>query len=571
MSNLGAMLRELKRETGTSLADLTVLSAVNDPFRLDTETFHIAGRWFRDQMQVCGLLGRPRPIHNRGVHYAIVARGNVLKPDGSPYINDADSWAFLELRASKAARWLGYIPFEQIEDARNTPPIIRVSEMPAPSACIRIEADWYLPDADALEPRVDVTGFEARQTHKVVFFGEKTSLADVLSPLAEEYDADLYLPSGEISDTLLARMARSGAIDGREMVVLVLADCDPAGYQMAVSIGHKLRALRESLYASLAFRVLTPALTVKQVVQLDLPSSPLKETELRAAGWREKHGVEQTEIDALATLRPDVLREIVEETIEPYFNLSLKRRVAMAKRKWMETAQAAFDQQVNHDFLQDLRDRAESQSTPFAMACGRSRPRSMQSISIYRHSPSPSRCSIEQRPTRWSAPICNCKRPFASYASGKLRGRGMMASLTLPEIDALTGGKLGTFDLPCPECRAGRRSPQNRKRPVLRIWRTEPGFASYLCARCGLKGYARDGSASAAKPERLHKAEPRSKHGSARKQPSSCARPFTFGRAGNPPKVHPSCPTCAMCAATAARSRPASVICRRPSPSITRP
>ena len=66
------------------------------------------------------------------------------------------------------------------------------------------------------------------------------------------YDADLYLPTGEISDTLLATMAKAGAEDGRPMVVFVFADCDPAGYQMAVSIGHKLRALKEAF--SLALR-----------------------------------------------------------------------------------------------------------------------------------------------------------------------------------------------------------------------------------------------------------------------------------------------------------------------------
>ena len=33
------------------------------------------GKWFRDQMEACGLLSRANPIHNRGIHYAIVSRG----------------------------------------------------------------------------------------------------------------------------------------------------------------------------------------------------------------------------------------------------------------------------------------------------------------------------------------------------------------------------------------------------------------------------------------------------------------------------------------------------------------
>ena len=181
----------------------------------------------------------------------------------------------------------------------------------------------------------------------------------MLGSLAHGYDADLYLPSGELSDTQIHRMAKVGAEDGREMAVLVFADCDPAGYQMLVSIGHKLRALKESLYPSLSFRVLAPALTVEQVKELALPSTPLKETELRAEGWRERYGVEQTEIDALATLRPNMLREIVHEAVEPFFDSTLARRTDEARREWQSQAQARFDEQVNPEWLAELRARAE--------------------------------------------------------------------------------------------------------------------------------------------------------------------------------------------------------------------
>ena len=64
--------------------------------------------------------------------------------------------------------------------------------------------------------------------------------------------------------------------------------------------------------------------------------------------------------------------------------------------------------------------------------------------------------------------------------------------ITLAEIDALTGRRLGAFDVPCPLCGPLRRSARNRRKPVLRIWRTEPGFATFHCARCGEQGFARD-------------------------------------------------------------------------------
>ena len=142
------------------------------------------------------------------------------------------------------------------------------------------------------------------------------------------------------------------------MVVFVLADCDPAGYQMAVSIARKLQALRDLLFPALEFEVVPVALTVEQVRDLGLPSTPLKATEQRADKWREAFGVEQTEIDALATLRPDVLIEIVEAAIEPYFDPSLRDRVRAAENEWEEQAKEELEEQLGSDALDAIRERA---------------------------------------------------------------------------------------------------------------------------------------------------------------------------------------------------------------------
>jgi hypothetical protein len=64
-ATLGDLLRAANLETGLGLGDLTVLSTQNDPYRIDTETFHQAGRWLREQMERTGLLTRANPIHNR--------------------------------------------------------------------------------------------------------------------------------------------------------------------------------------------------------------------------------------------------------------------------------------------------------------------------------------------------------------------------------------------------------------------------------------------------------------------------------------------------------------------------
>jgi hypothetical protein len=339
------------RVGGGSLKDLTVLATQNDPYRVDTPAGHRDGQWFAEQFKAAG---RER-IHPRGLHYAVVmAEHVVLKPNGKPYQNDDANWTWLQGVAAKAARWLGYVPFDAITDERNSPPVIHRQEPPDPRPYLSVGVEIEIPAADEIEPYVGAFEFEGRQPNHLVIFGEKSSLADVLLPIAESCGADLYLPTGEISDTLLYQMAKDGAADGRPMKVFTLADFDPAGYQMPISIGRKLQAFRDLEFPDLDFEVLPVTLAADQVREFNIPSTPLKDTERRADRWRAAFGVEQTEVDALATLRPELLRSIVQDAIAPYFDSTLDVRVGRAYLRWREAAQAILDQHIDGDYLADL-------------------------------------------------------------------------------------------------------------------------------------------------------------------------------------------------------------------------
>lgn len=75
-----------------------------------------------------------------------------------------------------------------------------------------------------------------------------------------------------------------------------------------------------------------------------------------------------------------------------------------------------------------------------------------------------------------------------------------MNALSFDDIRRLTRDWHGVFDVACPECGPGRTAPVNRRRPVLRIWRDKPGFASFKCARCALQGWAGETSERSEKP-----------------------------------------------------------------------
>jgi len=80
------------------------------------------------------------------------------------------------------------------------------------------------------------------------------------------------------------------------------------------------------------------------------------------------------------------------------------------------------------------------------------------------------------------------------------------AAINVDTINQLTGGRLGTHDVPCPLCGPYKRAPKNQQRRVMRIYRIETGFAGYHCARCGEKGAALDRNGPRPDPSKLERA-----------------------------------------------------------------
>jgi hypothetical protein len=359
-NGLRSTLEQACTEARCSANALTVLAVQNDPFRVDTPARHRDGEWLAMHAARLGL--GHRRIHLRGLHYMLVS-GEVAKPDGSPYANTEDDWTWLVMHAAKAARWLGYLPFDQIIDARNTEPVINVreprSELP-PQPWISVGLNVQVPEAIDLEPRVYVDRFRVDQPYRLAFFGEKTSLEEILAPIASRCGGDLYLPAGEISDTMLHQMAAAGAVDGRPMVVLCFSDCDPSGWQMPVSIGRELQAFKALLFPDLAFQVRRVALIPEQVRKHGLPSTPLKETERRSDRWQAAMGVAQTEIDALAALRPELLRRMARDAIKPFFDQNLEARCLTAQLGWMKACQDAVDAQTDQEHLDAIAEQANA-------------------------------------------------------------------------------------------------------------------------------------------------------------------------------------------------------------------
>jgi len=165
----------------------------------------------------------------------------------------------------------------------------------------------------------------------------------VLRPIAEQIGAEMILVTGESSDSHIAAMAKRASEDGRLAVVLYFSDFDPSRHQMPVSVARKLQALHDLYYSNLRIKLYPVALTLAQIRALGLPSSPLKETEKRASRWREAHGHDQTEIDAMVELHPEALRQAVSDATRPFYDPGLDERVRTAERIWQLTAGKALE------------------------------------------------------------------------------------------------------------------------------------------------------------------------------------------------------------------------------------
>jgi hypothetical protein len=330
---------ETSQAEGLSMKDLTVLAVGNDPFRIDTPAGHRDGEWLATNLGRLVRFGRP--IHLRGLHYVLVTDAPV-KPNGEPYRNTDPDWCWLQDKAADAARWLGYVPFDRIVDQRNSAPVVREFTPPSPTTFLSVDVDVEIPDVEDLMPKAYLSDFRGTQPYKLVLVGEKSSLEPVLGPIAAAYQCDLYLPTGCMSDTLIHRMATVGNADGRPMVVLYFADCDPAGWNMGIEVARKLQAFEALGIGPSEWELHRVALTPDQVRQYGLPSSPLKATEKRAAAWQAATGVAQTEIDALAALNPDLLGRLASEAIGHFYDAGLDRRVEQAESGWQDEADEAM-------------------------------------------------------------------------------------------------------------------------------------------------------------------------------------------------------------------------------------
>jgi hypothetical protein len=153
-----------------------------------------------------------------------------------------------------------------------------------------------------------------------------------LLPLGREYGINIATFVGEVSATACKNLVDRAIATGRPVRIFYISDFDPGGRSMPVAAAVKIDfyAKKSGVEDDLDVRLIPVALTEKQCIEYELPRTPIKEKELRGAKFEARFGEGATELDALEATHPGVLRQILVEHIEGYYDHDLNEDVRNA-------------------------------------------------------------------------------------------------------------------------------------------------------------------------------------------------------------------------------------------------
>jgi hypothetical protein len=368
-------ITRLSAALGRTTVDLVALSKVRDPFFV--MPFRQArARWFVD---VWRALAPGADVHIRRLHYRYVSLPvgeRSPKLNGQPYENtDRDYQTFTD--ASQDARSLGLVDETMFTDRRNGEPkfvadangenegswsgvVGAFVSRPEPEEvhfqyAYRPRAiDFpYLPSALVTAPRF-------AEPYAIEIWAEKSTMNDILEPLARRLNVTLVTGLGELSYTHCMWHVRRVLAHRKKTRILYISDFDPSGERMPVSVARKIEFLLRRDGHDLDIRLDPLILTREQVQHYRLPRIPIKDSDKSKARFEAQHGEGAVELDALEALHPGELARIVRAAVNVYREPA--RRAARTNAAIANEANRVYQDHTNAacvefaDEISDLRD-----------------------------------------------------------------------------------------------------------------------------------------------------------------------------------------------------------------------
>ena len=168
-------------------------------------------------------------------------------------------------------------------------------------------------------PALTVSAPEIVEDYVIEIWAEKSTMNDILVPLARRLGVTLVTGLGELSHTHCNLLVKRVLEHQRKCRILYIADHDPAGHGMPVSIARKIEhILRRDGHDDLDIRLDPLVLTAEQVGHYGLPRIPIKGSDRRKGHFEARFGEGAVELDALEAIHPGELARIIEQRIEVY-------------------------------------------------------------------------------------------------------------------------------------------------------------------------------------------------------------------------------------------------------------
>ena len=224
----------------------------------------------------------------RQLYYQLVARGQVENTLKS-YKSIADM--------VNNGRLAGLIDWAAIED-RNRNIDIR-SRWTSGGQILRGSANQF---------HMDMWEGQERRLYVIV---EKAALEGVLGGVCRTYDIPMLAARGYPSVSILRELVlehfRPAIVNGQRPLILHLGDHDPSGIDMTRDLEERIEMFLEEYDCD--YELQRIALNMDQVEEKNPPPNPAKTTDSRYVEYKEKHGEESWELDAL---EPAYLEELVQ-------------------------------------------------------------------------------------------------------------------------------------------------------------------------------------------------------------------------------------------------------------------
>ena len=155
--------------------------------------------------------------------------------------------------------------FEKLDDREESPAHLLVT-------------NCYIDISRPELPRLRLEHPTILQPYHIEIIVEKTTIDDIVEPLAERYGINATSCAGQISLTRCFEIVQRAKASGRPVRILYISDFDPAGREMPVACARKIEFLLRDGNLDLDVQLRQIVLTEEQCEEYRLPRTPLKET-----------------------------------------------------------------------------------------------------------------------------------------------------------------------------------------------------------------------------------------------------------------------------------------------------